>query len=450
MPSQSPRAMCRSEWHTPAALMWISASSNPGSGIGTVADVELAVLEPCCLHVGSPSVVVRPICHTAGDPVRPWASRAQCPSESLHIVDGDREGRVAEQAGGRHARHRAPEADAEALTAVGREREAEVLEGHVRRSCRLDQRVRAARFGTGDVLDRRRHAPRSEAGRQHPLAVRGCRHLHVCRRRCDREGQRRQPVPAVEPEPELLRDADCGGSRRTWPFAVPRGPRGRGDLPAARDRFLPRACRRGLPTPPERSCTRHGAACGSWPSRSVGACSSSAHSMIASRPGGKMLGRRWIASSLRGLTSVRERPPASSSPPSASWSSPTIACATGSPSPVSSIRRDSSTRASIGAPWVNDDTSCVELFVDARTVQVALSFHAAAVPNGRSGDSSAPRARPRPRSRPLHRAGGRRRPPPTASDGRRRRTPRAGAGSRRRRPRAAARSPAPTPRTRAR
>ena len=62
--------------------------------------------------------------------------------------------------------------------------------------------------------------------------------------------------------------------------------------------------------------------------------------MIASRPAGKIPGRRWIASSLRASTSVRERPPATSSPPSASWSSPTIACAVGSPSPASSIRRD--------------------------------------------------------------------------------------------------------------
>ena len=43
-------ARCRSEWQMPAALMWISASSNPGSGIGTSRMWSVAVLESCCLH----------------------------------------------------------------------------------------------------------------------------------------------------------------------------------------------------------------------------------------------------------------------------------------------------------------------------------------------------------------------------------------------------------------
>ena len=123
---------------------------------------------------------------------------------------------------------------------------------------------------------------------------------------------------------------------------------------------------------------------------------------------------------------MRERPPASSSPPSASWSSPTIA----SRDRLTVARVLHQTRAprrtaSIGAPWVNDDTSCSSCSSTARTVQVALSFHAAAVPNGRCRRLLSAAARPRPRSRPLHHGAARRRRPPTGCDGRRRRTPRA-------------------------
>ena len=52
-PYQSPRAMCRSEWHTPDGADAHQRLLVARFRDGDVLDLQGAVLEPCCLHVDS-------------------------------------------------------------------------------------------------------------------------------------------------------------------------------------------------------------------------------------------------------------------------------------------------------------------------------------------------------------------------------------------------------------
>ena len=57
--NQSPRAMCRSEWHTPAALILTSASMGPGLGFGT-SSIRSAPSWRCAASMGLVLSIVRP------------------------------------------------------------------------------------------------------------------------------------------------------------------------------------------------------------------------------------------------------------------------------------------------------------------------------------------------------------------------------------------------------